>query len=256
MNAEAAARRADASRQPILARFHGVASARPWRPALSSAACWCATARCGSRRAGRHQLSRRGGNRRVASGRSSGARWRRAEAPSGRVVTRSLVVLGLVVGVSIACETAALAWSRAAVREAPVARRLRRPRRRVLFAAVRRCCGSTPTAAGPPRRPRADGAVVAVAAAGLALVALPFGFAGRRAGLCHGRRRHRRHRALRLRARRRAAGRFGGPRRFPPSSFFGLFPRAPAPLLTGFVADAFSLSGRLLRPRRLHARRR
>ena len=239
MNAEAASHEGRV-RRPIMARFHGVASATVAAGAILGS------------------LLVRDGTLWVAPtlvvinylGAAAIVAWRPAivgrpmagaEAPSGRVVTQSLVVLGLVVGVSIACETAALAWSPALLSsEAPS------------LAAFAGLGGAFFSGCQALLRLNADGVrarlddrnlmalSLLIAAAGLALVALPFGFTGGVLGF--------------------AVVGFGTGAVVPCGfalagtrpgvsaaasisavAFFGVFARAPAPLAIGFIADAFSL---------------
>jgi hypothetical protein len=159
-----------------------------------------------------------------------------------RVLTRPLVVVGLVVGVSIACETAAMAWSAPllqseAPRLAPIAG---------LGGAFFAGCQAILRLNADRLRAHIDdrnliAISLAVAAAGFFLVALPLGFAGSVAGF--------------------ALFGFGAGAVVPCGfalvgtrpgisaaasisavAFFGLFARAPAPFVIGLIASAFSLS--------------
>jgi hypothetical protein len=162
--------------------------------------------------------------------------------PSLRGIDLGLAVLGLAVGVSIVCETAALAWSALLLRKtAPTLAayaglgaaffagcqslmRFRIDRLRHVVNDRALMLGSFAAASLGLLGVAAD-AGFAASAAGFALLGagtaaiVPCGFslAARAPGLSAG---------LAISA----------------VSFFGLFPRAPAPLLTGLIADAFSLS--------------
>jgi hypothetical protein len=162
-------------------------------------------------------------------------------APS-RVVDRPLAVLGLAVGVSIASEASALFWSSLMLRRAApdyvalaglgvtffsgfqaAARfgldRIRRgvdDRTLMLVSFAVAALGYLIVAADLGFAASAAGFAV-VGAGTAAIVPCGFSLAARRPGLSAG---------LSISA----------------VSFFGLFPRAPAPLLTGAVAQAFSLS--------------
>ncbi len=159
-----------------------------------------------------------------------------------RVITRSLVVLGLTIGVSIACETAAMSWS-------PLLLRREAPQWAALagmgasfFSA---CQAAVRLNADWLRRHVSDRSLITVslaaAAVGFAVVASEGGFARSVIGFaivgagtaavvpC----------GFAL-----AVSRPGVPAGAAISavSFFGLFARLPAPLATGALANAFSLS--------------
>lgn len=241
MNAEAA-RTERALRTPIFGQLHGIASAcvagsailcgylaagvAPWAPAVIAelgclAAAW---------------LAARGLADDAAEPVKIGGRTR------PRVFDRSLVVLGLAVGVSIACETASLSWSALMLRKlAPdlaafsglgaaffagcqAALRLTgdRVRRRVndrtliLVSLGLTALGFLIVAANGGFAATVAGfAVVGFGTA--AIVPCGFAIAATRPGLSAG---------LAISA----------------VSFFGALPRTPTPLLTGVVAEAFSLS--------------
>ncbi len=240
MNAEATALERQL-RRPIMARLHGVCSAgaalgailgsaivtgsEPWLAALLEACVFVAAAIA------------------LASVSFDGRERSPGQVEFGaRVVSRSLVVIGLIVGVSIACETAALTWSAPLLRQeaanlAPLA-----GLGGAFFAA---CQAAVRLKADVLRARFDDRALIAislsVAAMGFVIVAAPFGFTASIAGF--------------------AIVGFGtasivpcgfalaGTRPGIPSAasisavaFFGLFARAPAPLATGFIADAYSLS--------------
>lgn len=167
---------------------------------------------------------------------------RREGAPRLRAIDFGLAALGLAVGVSIVCETSALAWGALLLRKTAPSLAAYAGLGAAFFAA----CQSTIRFQVDRLRHVVDDrrlmlASYAVAACGLLLVAVDLGFgvsafgfavlgvgtgaivpcgfalAARRPGLTAG-----------------AA--------ISAVSFFGLIPRAPAPLLTGLVADALSLS--------------
>jgi hypothetical protein len=159
-----------------------------------------------------------------------------------RLVTRSLVVLGLAIGVSIACESAAMSWSALLLRrEAPELAALS-GLGAAFFAG---CQAALRLNADWLRHHVSDRLLIAVslgaAAVGFAVVAEGGGFATSVFGFaivgvgtgavvpC----------GFAL-----AATRPGVPAGAAISavSFFGVFPRLPSPLLTGAVANAFSLS--------------
>jgi hypothetical protein len=163
-------------------------------------------------------------------------------APSLKAIDLGLAALGLAVGVSIVCEASALAWSALLLRKTAPALAAYAGLGAAFFAG---CQSAMRFQIDRLRRALNDRTLMlasyAVAATGLALVGADLGFgvsafgfavlgagtgaivpcgfslAARRPGLSAG---------LAISA----------------VSFFGLFPRAPAPLLTGLVADAFSLS--------------
>ncbi len=242
MNAEGA-RVEQSGGKPIFVQFHAIASAGRSRPGRRSAAGSPSTASPGARRSSRRPrfLRRR-------------SRWR-APFPTGRGETRALpsprarraidmglAVLGLAVGVSIACETSAMAWGALLLRKTAPSLAAYAGFGAAFFAAFQ---SAMRFQIDRLRHAVNDRTLMlasyAVAATGLALVAADLGFgfsafgfavlgvgtgaivpcgfslAARRPGLSAG---------LAISA----------------VSFFGLFPRAPAPLLTGLVADALSLS--------------
>ena len=159
-----------------------------------------------------------------------------------RAIDAGLAILGLAIGVSIVCETAAMAWAALLLRHsAPnlaayaglgvaffagfqsamrfgIDRLRRRVSDRALMLAsyVVAACGLALVGADLGFGVIALGFAVLGAGTG-AIVPCGFSLAARRPGLSAG-----------------AA--------ISAVSFFGLLPRAPAPLLTGFVADALSLS--------------
>jgi MFS family permease len=163
------------------------------------------------------------------------------EAPT-RLITRSLVVLGLTVGASIACETAAMSWSTILLRrEAPDWAALS-GLGAAFFAS---CQAALRLNADWIRHHVSDRRLIivslGVAASGFALVALHAGFATSVIGFaivgagtgavvpC----------GFALAASRPGLSAVAS---ISAVSFFGGFPRLPAPLLTGVIADAFSLS--------------
>jgi hypothetical protein len=159
-----------------------------------------------------------------------------------RLIDLTIAALGLAIGVSIVCEAAALAWSSLLLRSAApnlaafaglgvtffagfqAAMRFQIDRMRRAISDRTLMLASYGIAAVGFLVVAAD-LGFAASAAGFAIVGIgtgaivPCGFAlaARRPGLSAG---------LAISA----------------VSFFGLFPRAPAPLLTGIIADAFSLS--------------
>lgn len=241
MNAQAVALEKEL-RRPIMARLHGVASGgvaasavlgslivtgpSPWIAAVLGAFGYGAAAMA-----------------LAVAGPADPAR-----APIGsatlqpRVMTRSLVVIGLVVGVSIVSETATLAWSAPLLRaEAPALAAIA-GLGGAFFAG---CQALLRFNADALRHRISDRTLIAVslgvAAGGLVIAALPLGFAASVLGFaivgfgtaaivpC----------GFAL-----AASRPGVPNAAAISAvaFFGLFSRVPAPVLTGVIAEAFSLS--------------
>jgi MFS family permease len=167
---------------------------------------------------------------------------RRSAAPRLKRIDLGLAALGLAVGVSIVCETSAMAWGALLLRKTAPALAAYAGFGAAFFAG---CQSAMRFQIDRVRRVVNDRALMlasyAVAAAGLALVAADLGFgvsalgfavlgAGTAAIVPCG---------FSLAARR--PGLSAG-LAISTVSFFGLFPRAPAPLLTGLVADAFSLS--------------
>ena len=163
------------------------------------------------------------------------------EAPT-RLITRSLVVLGLTVGASIACETAAMSWSTILLRrEAPEWAALS-GLGAAFFAS---CQAELRLNADWIRHHVSDRRLIivslCVAASGFLLVALHAGFAVSAIGFaivgagtgavvpC----------GFALAASRPGLSAVAS---ISAVSFFGGFPRLPAPVLTGVIADAFSLS--------------
>ncbi len=172
--------------------------------------------------------------------------------PSGRVgavsveraglLSRTLVVVGLVIGVSIACESAAMSWAALILqREAPQSAALAG-----LGAAFFAACQASLRFNADRLRARVDDralivASLGVAAAGFLVVAAHagffvsvFGFAvigfGTGAVVPCG---------FALAASRPRVSAAAG---LSVAAFFGSFARLPAPLVTGALADAFSLS--------------
>lgn len=163
-------------------------------------------------------------------------------APNLKAIDLGLAALGLAVGVSIVCETSALAWSALLLRKTAPALAVYAGFGATFFAG---CQSAIRFRIDRLRQAIEDRTLMlasyAVAACGLAIVGADLGFgfsvfgfaalgvgtaaivpcgfslAARRPGLSAG---------LAISA----------------VSFFGLFPRAPAPLLTGLIADAISLS--------------
>jgi hypothetical protein len=167
---------------------------------------------------------------------------RRSAAPRLRRIDLGLAALGLAVGVSIVCETSAMAWGALLLRKTAPSLAAYAGFGAAFFAG---CQSLMRFQIDRLRHAVNDRALMlasyAVAAAGLALVAADLGFAASAAGFavlgvgtaaivpC----------GFSLAARR--PGLSAG-LAISAVSFFGLFPRAPAPLLTGLVADALSLS--------------
>jgi MFS family permease len=163
-----------------------------------------------------------------------------------RVLTRSLVVIGVVVGVSIACETAAQAWSAPLLRgEAP-----KLAAYAGLGGAFFSACQAILRLNADRLRARFDDRTViaislGLAAVGLLVVALPFGFAVSALGFaivgfgtgaivpC----------GFALAAARPGVSTAAA---ISAVAFFGLFARVPSPLVTGLIAQAFSLSAAFL----------
>ena len=159
-----------------------------------------------------------------------------------RVLDSGLAMLGLAVGVSIVCETSALAWAALLLRHTAPSLAAYAGLGAAFFAAFQSVMRF---GVDSLRRRFNDRALMlgsyAVAAFGLTLVGADLGFGASAAGFsilgagtgaivpC----------GFSLAARR--PGLSAGAA-ISAVSFFGLLPRAPAPLLTGFVADAFSLS--------------
>ena len=132
---------------PILAGFHGGASCGLAVGAILGSLM--ATSG-GALDVGADRGGRSGGRRRPGgAGDRAGRRRQGGRPPSrfgARILSRSLVVIGLVVGVSIAGESAAMSWSALLLQErGAAAGGVRRPRRRVLFRAVRRLCDFSST---------------------------------------------------------------------------------------------------------------
>ena len=162
--------------------------------------------------------------------------------PSLKAIDLALAVLGLAVGVSIVCETAALAWSALLLRKTAPTLAAYAGLGAAFFAG---CQSAMRFQIDRLRHAVDDRALMlgsfAVASLGLLLVAADLGFAASAGGFallgvgtaaivpC----------GFSLAARR--PGLSAGAA-ISAVSFFGLFPRAPAPLLTGLIADAFSLS--------------
>jgi hypothetical protein len=245
MNAEAAALER-ALRVPIIARFHGLASVgaalgailgsavvggpAPWIGAALGVALYFLAA--------------------VAVGVTPAVEARKFAVGVGefpaRVLTRSLVVIGLVAGIDIACETAAMTWSPPLLSsEAPSLA----PIVGLGGAFFAGCQAILRLNADRLRAHIDDRSLIAislaVAATGFLIVALPLGFAGSVVGF--------------------ALFGFGAGAIVPCSfalagtrpgvsaaasisavAFFGLFPRVPTPFLIGVVASEFSLSAAFL----------
>jgi len=165
-----------------------------------------------------------------------------APALDTRVLTRAVVVIGVVVGVSIACEIAAMTFSAPLLlSEAPSLGSIVG-----LGGAFFAGCQAILRLNADPIRKRIDdrsliALSLAVSAAGFVIVGLPLGFVGRIAGF--------------------ALFGFGTGAVVPCGfalvgtrpgvsaaasisavAFFGVFARAPAPLVMGLIADAVSLS--------------
>ncbi len=159
------------------------------------------------------------------------------------LLSRILVVIGLVIGVSIACETAAMTWSALVLeREAPQLAALSG-----LGAAFFAACQASLRFNADWLRARVDDrrlivVSLAVAAAGFLVVAAHAGFAASVLGFaiigfgtgavvpC----------GFALAASRPGVSAAVG---LSTAAFFGSFARLPAPLVVGAVADAVSLSG-------------
>lgn len=245
MNAEGARVEQDGGK-PIFVQFHAIASATTagaalaggwlayqgfaWAAALLAEAAFAAAA-----------LAAAGA---IVERPSDAARLKGK--PSLGAIDVGLAVLGLAVGVSIVCETAALAWSALLLRKTAPAlaayaglgaaffagcqslMRFRIDRLRhavddralMLGSYAAAMCGLMLVAADRGFVFSAGGFAL-LGAGTAAIVPCGFSLAARRPGLSAG---------LAISA----------------VSFFGLFPRAPAPLLTGLIADAFSLSAAFL----------
>ncbi|HXT09337.1 MAG TPA: MFS transporter [Roseiarcus sp.] len=241
MNAEGA-RVEQSGSKPIFVQFHAMASAGmavgaaaggwlafhglAWSAALLAEASLLAAALAVAR-----ALADR---RYEAPRRAAGPRWRRLDL--------GLAVLGLAVGVSIVCETSAMAWGALLLRKSAPSLAAYAGLGAAFFAG---CQSVMRFQVDRLRRAVNDRALMlasyAVAATGLALVAADLGFGFSAAGFavlgagtaaivpC----------GFSLAARR--PGLSAG-LAISAVSFFGLAPRAPAPLLTGLIADALSLS--------------
>ena len=159
-----------------------------------------------------------------------------------RVLSRSLIVLGLTIGVSITCETATISWSALLLRhEAPQWAAFAGLGAAFFFA----CQATFRVNADALRSHASDRTMMllsfVVAAAGLGLVAVHLGFAASVIGFaivgvgtasivpC----------GFALAA---AQPRVSAGAAISAVAFFGGFPRVPAPLATGAIADLFSLS--------------
>jgi MFS family permease len=182
----------------------------------------------------------------VAASDDGDERLRGGAALDAKVLTRSLVVIGVVVGVSIACETAALAWSAPLLRtEAP---------KLAAFSGLggaffSACQAALRLNADRLRTRFSDRALIAmslgIAACGLVVVALPFGFTVSALGFaiigigtgaivpC----------GFALAATRPGVSTAAA---ISAVAFFGLFARVPSPLVTGLIAQEFSLSAAFL----------
>ena len=163
-------------------------------------------------------------------------------APSLKAIDLGLAALGLAVGVSIVCETSALAWGAVLLRKTAPSLAAYAGLGAAFFAG---CQSAMRFQIDRLRHAVEDRTLMlasyAVAACGLALVGANLGFAVSACGFaalgagtgaivpC----------GFSLAARR--PGLSAG-LAISAVSFFGLFPRAPAPLLTGLIADALSLS--------------
>jgi len=238
MNAEAVALER-ALRVPVMARFHGLASAgaavgailgsavvggpMPWIGAALGMVVFVVAA--------------------VAVGVTPAVEPARIADGVGelntRVLTRSLIIIGLVAGVDIACETAAMTWSPSLLTsEAPNLARIVG-----LGGAFYAACQSILRLNADRLRAHIDdrsmiAISLAVAAAGFLLVALPLGFAGSVAGFGFGA-------GAIVPCSFALAGTRPGVSAAASISavaFFGLFARVPAPFAIGVIASAFSLS--------------
>jgi len=228
--------------RPILARLHGgasagiaigavaggliAASAAPWAASLVVvAAMACASALVA-----------------LAVRDEPSARVGAVSVERAGLLSRTLVVVGLVIGVSIACESAAMSWAALILqREAPQSAALAG-----LGAAFFAACQASLRFNADRLRARVDDralivASLGVAAAGFLVVAAHagffvsvFGFAvigfGTGAVVPCG---------FALAASRPGVSAAAG---LSVAAFFGSFARLPAPLVTGALADAFSLS--------------
>ena len=159
-----------------------------------------------------------------------------------RVLDAGLAILGLAIGVSIVCETSAMAWGALLLRHSAPSLAAYAGLGAAFFAAFQ---SAMRFGIDRLRRRVSDRALMlgsyVVAAFGLALVGADLGFGASALGFailgagtgaivpC----------GFSLAARR--PGLSAGAA-ISAVSFFGLLPRAPAPLLTGFVAEALSLS--------------
>ena len=228
--------------RPILARLHGAASAGFAIGAASggaiaaSAVPWAASLLVASTMIGAAAL--------IALAVPDEAATAPGTVPIGRagLLSRTLIVLGLVIGVSIACESAALSWSALLLQH-------KAPQWAALFglgAAFFAGCQALLrfNADGVRARvsdPKLIAASLGVAAAGFLIVAADAGFGFSVVGFavigfgtaavvpC----------TFSLAASRPGVSAAAG---LSTAAFFSAFVRLPAPLVTGAVADAFSLT--------------
>lgn len=229
--------------RPILARLHGAASAGVAIGAVSggliaaSAAPWAASLVVAFAMAGASALVA------LAVPDEPAAATGAVSIDRAGLLSRTLIVVGLVIGVSIACEGAAMAWSALILRrEAPQWAALSG-----LGAAFFAACQASLRFNADRLRARVDDrrlilASLAVAAAGFLVVAAHAGFAVSVLGFavigfgtgavvpC----------GFALAASRPGVSAAAG---LSMAALFGSFARLPAPLVTGAVADAYSLSG-------------
>jgi hypothetical protein len=229
--------------RPILARLHGAASCGLAAGAVCggalivSAAPWSASALVVV------ALTCASGLVALAVPSDRGADVGSAAVDRRGLFSRTLIVLGLVIGVSIACETAAMSWGALILRsEAPQWAALAG-----LGAGFFAACQASLRFNADRLRARFDDrrvivASLGVAAAGFLIVAAHAGFAASVFGFavigfgtgavvpC----------GFALAASRPGVSAAAG---LSVAAFFGSFARLPAPLVTGAVADALSLSG-------------
>jgi hypothetical protein len=227
---------------PIFARLHGGASAGGAVGAIlgsllaTSAAPWASAFIAEAGLAGAAFLVA------LAIEPDAGDRVGGPAAIPARILSRSLIVLGLTIGVSITCESAAISWSSLLLRrEAPQFAALAGLGAAFFFA----CQATFRINADALRSHASDRTMMLlsfmVAAAGLGLVAVHLGFAASVVGFaivgigtasivpCGF--------ALAASQPNVSAG-----AAISAVAFFGGFPRLPAPLLTGAIADMFSFS--------------
>jgi len=239
MNAEGA-RVEQSGSKPIFVQFHAIASATTAAGALVGG--WLAFQGLGWIAVLLAEAALLAAAAAVARARVDAPAARREGAPRLKGLDLGLAALGLAVGVSIVCETSALAWGALLLRKTAPSLAAYAGLGGAFFAG---CQSAMRFQIDRLRHAVNDRALMlasyAAAACGLALVAADLGFAASALGFavlgagtaaivpC----------GFSLAARR--PGLSAG-LAISTVSFFGLFPRAPAPLLTGLVADAFSLS--------------